>query len=361
MPAEARPRARRLPSGRWQLCYTVDGEVRSGGAFASKTEALNRYRDVIEPELQGRAVARRDVTLTELVDTYLERHGKVAEPTTVATLRWRMKRPLEDFGDTALVDLERMTDEIAGFAATLPERFRYPIMSAFRQTCAAGIRYGYMGQNPAKLAGKNPAPPPRSVRAFMPAELKALCEEFDRRGAAAITFAAATGLRPSEWAHVERRDVDRARRILTVRGTKTKRSLREIPLTAPALQALDSLVARLDSPYVLAGQAWPVRRAQLPSAQVEPGRRVVGDREARPPVRPALDVRLERARRGDHRVRARPDHGNERRDDRGALRCAPRHSTRVAPRAPGRRFGHESGMTARAETPNTATMQASRT
>ena len=51
MPAEARPRARRLPSGRWQLRYTVAGEVRSGGAFASKTDALNHFRDVIEPEL----------------------------------------------------------------------------------------------------------------------------------------------------------------------------------------------------------------------------------------------------------------------------------------------------------------------
>ena len=45
----------------------------------------------------------------------------------------------------------------------------------------------------------------------------------------------------------------RSRRILTVRGTKTKRSFREVPLTASALQALDSLVARLDSPYVFAG------------------------------------------------------------------------------------------------------------
>jgi len=34
---------------------------------------------------------------------------------------------------------------------------------------------------------------------------------------------------------------------------KTKRSFREVPLTVGALQALDSLVARLDSPYVFAG------------------------------------------------------------------------------------------------------------
>lgn len=254
MPAEARGHVRKLPSGRWQLrWYNRDGRRRSGGAFPTKSEAWAHYRDVVEPELNGRPVARRDVTLSELVDTFLDRHGKVAQPRTITTLRGRMKRPLDEFGDTTLVDLERMTDEIAGFAAKLPDRYRYSVMSALRQTCAAGIRYGYMTTNPAKLSGKNPAPPPRSVRVFSPAELKALCAELDRRGAAAITFAAATGLRPSEWAHVERRDIDRARRILTVRGTKTKRSFREVPLTAGALQALDSLVARLDSPYVFAG------------------------------------------------------------------------------------------------------------
>jgi integrase len=254
MPAEARGHVRKLPSGKWQLrYYDAKGGHRSGGAFSTKSEAWAHYRDVVEPELSGRPVARRDITLTELVDTFLDRHGKVAKAATIATLRNRMKRPLDDYGDTPLVDLERMTDEIAAFSASLPERFRYSVMSALRQTCAAGIRYGYMTTNPAKLAGKNPAPPPRSVRVFSPAELKALCSEFDGRGAAAITFAAATGLRPSEWAHVERRDIDRNRRILTVRGTKTKRSFREVPLTAGALQALDSLVARLDSPYVFAG------------------------------------------------------------------------------------------------------------
>jgi integrase len=117
------------------------------------------------------------------------------------------------------------------------------------------------GRNPLRLHGPEPREAGREEpRASSPLRARvharraeALCEEFDRRGAAAITFAAATGLRPSEWAHVERRDVDRTGRILTVRGTKTKRSFREVPLTAPALQALDSLVARLDSPYVLAG------------------------------------------------------------------------------------------------------------
>jgi integrase len=110
-----------------------------------------------------------------------------------------------------------------------------------------------MTRNPAKLAGSNPMPAPRAVRAYTANELEKITGELDRRGSAAVTFAAATGLRPAEWANLERRDVDRARRVLTVRGTKTQRSRREVPLTSAALAALDSLPARLDSPYLFAG------------------------------------------------------------------------------------------------------------
>ena len=161
----------------------------------SKTEALRHYRETIEPELSG-IVARRDVTLRDLTATFLDRHGKVTSPRTVRTIRERMQRPLAEFGDTPLRDLERMTDEIAAFMATLPERFRHPVMLAFRQTLNAGVRYGYLTKNPAKLAGTNPAPPPRGVRVFTPAELNAVAQELDARGSAAVRFAVATGLRP---------------------------------------------------------------------------------------------------------------------------------------------------------------------
>jgi hypothetical protein len=43
---------------------------------------------------------------------------------TVRTLRERLKRPLDDYGDILLVDLERMTDELAAFSSTLPDRYR---------------------------------------------------------------------------------------------------------------------------------------------------------------------------------------------------------------------------------------------
>jgi integrase len=251
MPAEARGHVRKLPYGKWQLrYYDAKGGHRSGGAFASKTEALNHYRDVVEPELNGRAVARRDLAFSELVAVFLERHAIVAKPRTITELRWRLKQSEEKFGDIPLAELEGMADEIAGWAVTLSERLRYPLMAALRQALEAGIRYGYMTRNPAKLAGPNPMPAPREIRVYTPDELKAIIAELGPLEAAAVRFAAATGLRPAEWAAIERRDVDRARRLVFVRGTKTHKSRREVPLTAAALAAYDSVPPRLDSRYV---------------------------------------------------------------------------------------------------------------
>jgi integrase len=246
-----------LPSGKWQLrWYEGEGEDRkrhAGGVFGSKSEALRHFHDVIEPTLDGRTPVRRELTLQELADVYLERHSKNGQPRTIRSLRERLKRPLDAYGDVSLVELEHMTDEIAGFAAKLPDGYRYSVMSALRQTLAAGVRYGYLMRNPAVLAGPNPMPPPRAIRVFTPEELDAVTDELDTRGAAAVRFAAATGLRPGEWSRLERRDVDRARRAIDVRGTKTRASRREVPLTSAALAALDSLPPRLDSPYVFAG------------------------------------------------------------------------------------------------------------
>ena len=61
---------------------------------------------------------------------------------------------------------------------------------------------------------------------------------------------------------LERRDVDRHAGVLTVRRTissgqlvdlaKTTRSLRQVPLSARAREALDEIPPRLDTPFVFA-------------------------------------------------------------------------------------------------------------
>jgi integrase len=130
-------------------------------------------------------------------------------------------------------------DELAAFETTLPERFRYSVMSALRQTLRAGVAHGYLTTSP--VTWKNPQPSPRGIGVYTDAEIKKLAKELGKTYGPMIRFAAATGLRPDEWARLERRDVDKRRRVLSVRGTKTARSRREVPLTRAALEAVDAL------------------------------------------------------------------------------------------------------------------------
>jgi integrase len=133
-----------------------------------------------------------------------------------------------------------------------------------RQALEAACRWGYITKNPAKLAGPNRQLAPRRVRAFTLAELVAISEELSAPYHSLPSFAAATGLRPEEWAALERRDIDRAARHVSVRRTvsedergrgilvdlaKTSSSRRQVPLSRRALDALDALTPRLDTPF----------------------------------------------------------------------------------------------------------------
>jgi integrase len=138
-------------------------------------------------------------------------------------------------------------------------------VSALRQTLAAAVRWGYMDANPAKLAGRNPQPPPRPVRAYTLAELDAIAAELSESYRPLPAFAAATGLRPEEWAALERRDLDRREGLANVRRTvsdgqvvelgKTSRSRRQVPLSRRALAALDELPAQLRTPLLFPAPA----------------------------------------------------------------------------------------------------------
>lgn len=258
MPPTQRGQAYRLDAGRWGLRYYDEhGARRRKSPFPTKSAALAHYREVIEPQLRGEPLAQPDVTLSEFVATYLERHAASVRPRTIATLRDRLRHAVAAFGDVPLRDLERMTHEIAGWQAALPPRAGHGIVQAFRQVLEAAVRWERIQRNPAKAAGRNPKPPLRAVRVFGRAELDAIAAELTPAFAPLPVFAAATGLRPEEWQALERRDIDRRAGVLNVRRTvssgevvelgKTARSRRQVPLSRRALAALDALPARLDT------------------------------------------------------------------------------------------------------------------
>jgi integrase len=117
-----------------------------------------------------------------------------------------------------------------------------------------------MSQNPARLAReKNPQPKPREVVPFTHAELEALTTELGPWGPLAIV-GAETGLRPSELAGLEWRDINDTSLVVArtyVRGElkpygKTKRARRRVPFTSRAREALSQMPRRIDTPAVFA-------------------------------------------------------------------------------------------------------------
>jgi integrase len=261
MPATQRGQAYRLGPNRWGLrYYDATGTRRRKSPFPSRSAALAHYRDVIEPQLRGDPIPLPNLTLAEFVPLYLERHAASVRPRTIATLRQRLAYATAAFGRVPLRDLDRMAGELASWQVMLPERSRYGIVQALRQALEAAVRWGYMTRNPARLAGRNRQPGPRAIRIYSRAELDAIALELSPAYAPLPAFAAATGLRPEEWAAIERRDIDRREGVVSVRRTvsggevvdlgKTNRSRRQVPLSPRALDALDQIPTRIDTPLI---------------------------------------------------------------------------------------------------------------
>ncbi len=261
MPATQRGQVDRIKPGQWRLrWYDLDGKRQSKQPFPSKSAAWSWYREHVEPQLNGDPAPKPELTFSEFVALYLERHAADVRPRTIATLTERLRHAERRFGAVPLRELERMTDEVAAWQAKQPDGVRYGRTGALRQTLGAAVRWGYITRNPAVLAGRNRQPAPRTVRAFTRAELDAIAAELSPPYAPLPAFAAATGLRPEEWQALERRDLDRRAGILNVRRTvssgevvelgKTARSRRQVPLSQRALDALDALPARLDIPLL---------------------------------------------------------------------------------------------------------------
>jgi integrase len=252
----------KLADGSFGVQYRLpDGTRRRRSGFRNRTEARRWHAENILPAVNGgRPAAAAELTLAELVERYVKRHEAIRSPRTIRTLRERLARPLHVYGDIRLVELEGMGDELADFRATLPPRYAHKVMGALPQVLAAGVRWRLLTSNPAVDAGANPDVDPAPVRVYTVAELDAITAELSAAYRTLPAFGAATGLRPEEWGALERRHIDRTRRLLRVEqknvdaaivpGGKTKNSVREVPLTGRALTALEALPPRLDTPLL---------------------------------------------------------------------------------------------------------------
>ena len=125
----------------------------------------------------------------------------------------------------------------------------------------AAKRWRYIDRNPAVEAGPNPQPRADEVWPFTRPEIDQIAAELDHQDAAIVIFAAETGLRTNEWTALERRDIDRLNPAVAVarrysEGVATpypKTARRRVPLTPRAIDALDMVPARLDTPVLFPG------------------------------------------------------------------------------------------------------------
>lgn len=241
MPAQQRGSVYRTANGFGLRWYGEDGRRHRQAGFPSKSAARAWFQDELKRMRGG--LVNEPLTLAEFSERYLARYQADHAPATVRSLRWRLVRPLQAFGDVRLSDLR--TGEIAAWEGTLPPRFRHDVVRSLRMVLDAAVAWQYLEKNPAKATGKNPAPPVVERAVLEPADVERLAAEMRPPYDAAIIVGAWCYLRPGELLPLERGDV--GDQVLNVRGTKTARSHRTVPLPLRAAQALSELPPRLST------------------------------------------------------------------------------------------------------------------
>jgi integrase len=221
-------------------------------------------------------------------------------------------------GELRLVDLR--PEQVCAWRASLPEGSRVAAPQALRQVLNRAVAWELIDFNPAKRGVDNPKPRSQEKHPFESwAEIEAVAAQLGPVYGPMVVFAAATGLRPVELFALEQRDVDLAAGVVYVRRafaygrlkkTKTRRSLRAVPLQAIALEALDRLQRSANPLLFPAPRGGYTDLRNFRAAQVEASADHRRDRAAPPAPRPAPHLRDLRAprRRLDLRPVPRPSH-----------------------------------------------------
>jgi integrase len=241
----------------WAYRYRVAGRGsarRQAGGFSSRAEAQRALQNKLARLLPGGRAAA--LTLGEWVEEYLDTHQ--GERVTVAKLRWLLAKATTELGQVRLAELS--PEQVCAWRLTVPEGHRFEATQALRQVLNRAVAWKLIDENPAKHGVPNPGRRCREQRPFDSwAQIRTVTDRLGPMFGPMVLFAAATGLRPSELFALEQRDLDRDAGVVQVRRayangrvkqTKTRLSRRAVPLQAIAVEALDQLPLRDDSPLL---------------------------------------------------------------------------------------------------------------
>jgi integrase len=258
LPAETRGSIYPTRTG-YGIRWLEQGARRHQSGFRTKTDARRWFDDNVLPRLRSGA-PDASITFDAFCTLYIERHGATVAKRTKETIEERLAPVRKKFGTWTLRELEGAADDIAAWRAGLAPKSRFRLTAVLRQTFGAAVRWRYLTVNPAVDAGRNPEPGALELQPFTDTQVDALAVELGNLYGPLVIVAAETGLRTNEWVALERRDIDRTGRALTVQRRfadgvltgypKTERSRRRVPLTGRAVTAIESLPPRLDTPLV---------------------------------------------------------------------------------------------------------------
>jgi integrase len=195
---------------------------------AGKREAQRILNEMVVAAERGALVKTRS-TFAELLDAWLEHAARDFSPKTVLETHGFIERTIKpDLGQVPLARLRPITlDQFyARLLASGGGRSRDRLSPAtvrrvhgiIRRALAQGVRWGWLGSNPAASASPPRVPAPM-IQPPTPAELALLLDVAERRDPELATFlmvAAASGARRSELVALRWSDVDADRRLISI-------------------------------------------------------------------------------------------------------------------------------------------------
>jgi integrase len=267
--------------GRWVAQATVDAGERRRFYGKTRAEANAKLQGALGAVRAGLPVPTDRLTVAEYLDDWLTGASRALRPSTASTYERHIRlHILPTLGRLPIARLrpEQLDRLYAGLLAKgLSRTSVQHIHAILRRSLSQATRRGVIARNPTDLVD----PPGRDhpeMQVLSIEQARALLAAARRPRHAALealyVLALTTGMRRGELLALRWADVDVSRRTLTVTGTlqrvnrpsgtstleraqpKTKTSMRQIPLTAAAVDALKRHTQRQGQQRVVAGSEW---------------------------------------------------------------------------------------------------------